>query len=124
MKPERHDFAASFRYACHGILHALKSEVNLKIHVSAAAMVFLAAALLDVGKWEWLSLLLASALVICAELFNTAVEAVVDLVSPESHPLARIAKDTAAGAVLVTAVFAAAVGIIVFYGPVTAWFKS
>nr|WP_325175567.1 diacylglycerol kinase family protein [Paenibacillus sonchi] len=66
-------------------------------------------------------LLLAITLVLAAELLNTAIEATIDLVSPEIHPLAKKAKDTAAGAVLLTAVFAAIVGIYVFYHPVMDW---
>jgi undecaprenol kinase len=58
---------------------------------------------------------------LCAELLNTAIEAVIDLVSPEWHPLAKVAKDTAAGAVLVSAVFAVAVGLVILYKPLMIW---
>lgn len=124
MKPLKPSFRASFSFAIQGIVHALKKERNMKFHAAAAAAVFIAAALLNLELVRWLFLLLAVTLVISAELMNTAVEAVVDLVSPEAHPLARIAKDTAAGAVLVCAVFAAVVGIIVFYGPLISWIRS
>lgn len=107
----------SFKYALAGIAYAIKTQTNMRVHVTAALLVILAAVLLQISARDWLFLLLAVTLVITTELINTALEAVVDLASPEIHPLAKIAKDTAAGAVLVTAAFAVIVGIIVFYEP-------
>ncbi|MBO2943253.1 diacylglycerol kinase family protein [Paenibacillus sp. F411] len=124
MKPARYSLKASFRYALEGILQTIRTETHMKIHLAAAAIVFLAAALLNVGTVQWLFLVLAVSLVMAAELLNTAVEAVVDLVSPEAHPLAKRAKDAAAGAVLVTAGFAVVTGCIIFYIPVTDWLSS
>jgi undecaprenol kinase len=69
-------------------------------------------------------LLFSITLVLTAELLNTAIEATVDLISPEIHPLAKRAKDTAAGAVLLTAVFAVLVGVYVFYHPVMDWISG
>lgn len=114
----------TFAFAVQGIIHAFKAERNMKIHTAIAALVFLLGGLLELTPTRWLFLALAVTLVISAELINTAVEAVVDLVSPDEHPLARIAKDTAAGAVLVTALFAVVVGILVFYEPVLLWIGS
>ncbi|MGM1046574.1 MAG: diacylglycerol kinase family protein [Bacillota bacterium] len=124
MKPHRPSLRSTFNCAVQGIIHAFKAERNMKIHTAAAVVVFTAAALLGLTPIRWLFLGLAVTLVITAELINTAVEAVVDLVSPDVHPLARIAKDTAAGAVLITALFAVVVGIMVFYEPVISWFGS
>lgn len=96
----------------------------MKIHIAAALIVFIAAALLQLDRMRWLFLVLAIALVFIAELVNTAVEAIIDLISPEEHVLARVAKDTAAGAALVAAVFAVVIGILVFYEPVWEWIQS
>ncbi|MFC7681508.1 diacylglycerol kinase family protein [Paenibacillus sp. GCM10028914] len=124
MKPFKPSLRATFTFAVQGIVHAFKAERNMKIHTAAAAIVFILGWLLELTPTRWLFLALAVTLVISAELINTAVEAVVDLVSPDEHPLARIAKDTAAGAVLITALFAVVVGIVVFYEPVIHWFES
>ncbi|MBE9912808.1 diacylglycerol kinase family protein [Paenibacillus donghaensis] len=109
---------ASFGYALQGIKYALRTQRNMKIHAAAAVVVVAAALWLHLSWLRWIVLLLAITLVMALELLNTALEAVVDLASPELHPLAKAAKDTAAGAVLLAAVFAVLAGIIVFYRPV------
>lgn len=96
----------------------------MKIHMAAALIVLIAAALLHLDRMSWLFLILAIAIVFIAELMNTAIEAVVDLISPQKHVLARLAKDTAAGAALVAAAFAVMVGLLVFYQPVWEWIQS
>lgn len=106
----------SFLYAFEGILAGLKQERNMVIHFAAMATVVVFGALLGLNVTEWCLCIILFGAVIAAELLNTAVEAVVDLVSPESHALAKLAKDTAAGAVLVIAIAAAIVGAIIF-GP-------
>ena len=93
---------------------AASSERNMRIHLVIGTAVLLASAAARITRLEWAAVLLAMALVFCTELINTSIEAVVDLVSPEEHPLAKKAKDTAAGAVLVAALFAVIVGGIVF----------
>ncbi|XID95371.1 diacylglycerol kinase [Paenibacillaceae bacterium WGS1546] len=108
--------ARSFRGALAGIAEAMRSEPHMKFHLAAAAIVALLGAWLKVSRAEWLWLLLAIALVWMAELFNTAVERTVDRISADVHPLSKAAKDAAAGAVLVAALFAAAAGLIVL-GP-------
>ncbi|GIO34171.1 MULTISPECIES: diacylglycerol kinase family protein [Paenibacillus] len=110
-------FWAAFGYAAQGIVYALRTQRNMKIHAVAAVVVISAAALLHLSWLRWVALLFAIALVMAMELVNTALESVVDLASPKIHPLAKAAKDTAAGAVLLAAVFAAAIGIIVFFDP-------
>ncbi|WP_054956658.1 diacylglycerol kinase family protein [Paenibacillus dakarensis] len=124
MKPVKPSFRSAFTFAVQGIIHAFKAERNMKIHTAAAIMVIIAGMLFGLTPMRWMFLALAITLVISAELLNTAVEAVVDLVSPDEHPLARIAKDTAAGAVLITALFAVIVGVVVFYDPVLSWISS
>jgi diacylglycerol kinase (ATP) len=94
----------------------LKTQENARIHLAAAMLAVAAAFFFRITRGEWCAIVLAIGLVIAAEAINTAVEAVVDLASPERHPLAGRAKDVAAGAVLVAAVTAAVVGILVF-GP-------
>ncbi|MGG3311489.1 diacylglycerol kinase family protein [Paenibacillus sp. FSL W8-0187] len=124
MKPHRQSLYRAFGCAIRGILTAVQTERNMKIHIAAALIVFIAAALLQLDRMSWLFLLLAIALVFIAELVNTAVEAIIDLISPEEHVLARVAKDTAAGAALVAAVFAVVIGILVFYEPLWEWIQS
>ncbi|MEC0202573.1 diacylglycerol kinase family protein [Paenibacillus lautus] len=124
MKPHRQSLYRAFGCAIRGILTAVQTERNMKIHIAAALIVFIAAALLQLDRVSWLFLVLAIALVFIAELVNTAVEAIIDLISPEEHVLARVAKDTAAGAALVAAVFAVVIGILVFYEPVWEWIQS
>ncbi|MCL6605735.1 MAG: diacylglycerol kinase family protein [Paenibacillus sp.] len=114
-------FWHSFRFAAQGITSAFRSELNMKVHSGLAVVVLVAAALFRLPPASWLLLLLAITLVLSTELLNTAIEAAVDLISPDVHPLAKTAKDTAAGAVLLTAVFAVITGIYVFYHPVMDW---
>lgn len=115
---ETRKWLRSFRYAYEGIGYALRSQRNMKFHFLASFAVLIAALILGLTKLEVLFLLLAMTLVIVTELINTAIEKTVDLAMPEIHPLAKIAKDVAAASVLVTAVFAVAVGMIVFYDPI------
>ena len=115
-------FLSSFGYASEGIKYAMTTQRNMKVHGVAALLVIIAAVVLQVSPMRWLFLLLAITLVITAEMFNTALEAVVDLVSLDIRPLAKAAKDTAAGAVLLTAAFAVVVGIVVFYRPLVELF--
>jgi len=110
--------ADSFRNAFAGIVEAIRSERHMRFHAAATVAVIAVAIGLKVTKWEWLWLSAAITGVWVTELFNTAIERTVDLVSPDRHPLAKAAKDTAAGAVLVAALFAAVIGIIVLGPPV------
>ncbi len=104
----------SFGHAFRGIGVALASETHLKIHVGVLFLVVAFGIWLQISTTEWLICLICFGGVISAELFNTAIESVVNLVSPEIHPLAGKAKDVAAGAVLVSAISAAIVGLIIF----------
>lgn len=108
--------AASFGYAFRGVGAALRTEVHLWFHAVATVVVVGLGLYFGLARWEWAAVVLAVGAVWCAELVNTAVEAVVNLVSPEFHPLAGRAKDVAAGAVLVMALAALVVGLLIF-GP-------
>lgn len=104
----------SFGYAFSGIFSCIRKERNIKIHCFAAVMVTIFGFLLKISVTEWLICLVLFGLIMGLELVNTAVEAVVDLVTQERKPLAKTAKDTAAGAVLIAAIFAAIAGCIIF----------
>ncbi|HOG45635.1 MAG TPA: diacylglycerol kinase family protein [Anaerolineae bacterium] len=108
---------ASFRCAFHGLAEAWRCQQNLRIHVLIALAVSGLAAFLRLGAVQWAILVLTYTMVIAAELFNSALEALTDLVSPGYHPLARQTKDVAAGAVLVAALGAVAVGLLLFGPP-------
>ena len=100
----------SFGYAFEGIFTCIRNERNIKIHCTVAILVVIAGAVLGITPTEWCICLTLFGLVIALELVNTAIESVVDLVTTERKPLAKVAKDTAAGAVLVAAIMAAIVG--------------
>ena len=105
----------SFGYAFRGIVFCLKNERNFRIHLSVGLDVLLYSLLCELTNIEFALLFLTIGLVLAAEGLNTAIEKTVDLASPEIHPLAKIAKDTAAGSVLLLALAAIAVGVALFY---------
>jgi diacylglycerol kinase len=107
----RHDLPAAFGYAFAGLRAAWRDEPNLRIHLLLAALALIGAWLLRLPVLGWALVIFAIVLVVSAELFNASVEAVVDLVSAEQHPLAKRAKDISAAAVLVAAGGALAIGI-------------
>ena len=113
-KNKLYRFFKGFHYAWQGILYGVKKEANFKFHLSAAIIVCIAAFSFSINKIEWLFVLTAIGGMLALELINTAIEKVVDLVTEEFHPLAKAAKDAAAGAVLVYAIFSAIVGLIIF----------
>ena len=106
----------SFGYALRGLAMCFRTQANARIHALATGLVLALAFTLKLAAWEWCALVLSIAFVWAAECFNTALEGVVDLVSPEQRPLAGRIKDLAAGAVLALAIGAAVVGAIIF-GP-------
>lgn len=111
-------FLASLRFAVAGLASLVRTERNARIHVAVAVLVAAAAFLLRVSWTDAALLALAIGLVMAAEAFNTAIETLTDLASPNPHPLARTAKDVAAAGVLLTAFSALAVGIFVLGPPV------
>ena len=105
----------SFNYAVSGIIYALKSERNMRIHLIVAGIAILMSLFFDFSKAEFLLLFFAITFVLMAEMFNSAIEKTVDLVTDEFKPLARLAKDIAAGAVLIAAVNSLVVGYLLFF---------
>jgi undecaprenol kinase len=104
-------FHRRLRFAFHGVAEALRSEYSLKIQVAVFALVVIAMLILRPGPLWWALVLLASAAVMAAELFNTALEHLADHLHPEIHPRIRMVKDCAAAAVLVAVFGAVAVGV-------------
>ena len=104
----------SFGYAFEGIINTVKSERNMQIHFTFMLAVVVCGFIFRISYTEWLICLTLFGLVTSLELVNTAVESVVDLVTEEHKPLAKRAKDAAAGAVLIAAIFAAIIGLIIF----------
>jgi diacylglycerol kinase len=104
----------SFNYAFEGIIHVLRTQRNLRIHFLIAIVVIGAAAALGVQRMELIALLLAIAFVLVAEMVNTAIEGAIDVSTTSFDPNAKLAKDVAAGAVLISAVTAIAIGYLVF----------
>ena len=104
----------TFGYAFEGILTGIRKERNMRIHTAAMILVVFFGTVLGLSATEWCICLVLFGLVMALELVNTAVEAVVDLVTEERKPLAKIAKDPAAGAVQIAAIMAAVSGCIIF----------
>lgn len=117
MKKKLNRFADSFRWAGQGILFCIRNERNFRIHLVAAFYVVVLAALLKLDGLHFAALSITIGNVFVMELLNTAVEAVVDLASPQKHPLAKTAKDVAAGAVLVSAIVSVSVGLFLLWQP-------
>ena len=111
---------ASFRYAFQGWHHVFRTQQNMWIHGVIAAVVFFLALWLRLPAHDWAMLVLTTAMVFAAEFMNTAIEAVVDLASPDKHPLAKIGKDVGAAAVLVAALAAILIGLLILGPPLWA----
>ena len=105
----------SFNYAVNGIIYTLKSERNMRIHFVAAIAVIFLSLFFDFTKLELLMLFITIAFVLVAEMFNTAIERSIDLFTDEYHQLAKIAKDVAAGGVLIAAINSLVVGYLLFF---------
>ncbi len=97
-----------------GVIWVLRTQRNMRVHFLAGAAALVLAVVLGVSRVDLLAVVLAIALVLVAEMINTALEAAVDLAMPDEHPLAKIAKDVAAGGVLIAAACSLAVGYLVF----------
>lgn len=110
---------SSFNFAFEGVIHVLRTQRNMRIHFLVAVGVLLVALVVDVGRLELIALLLAISFVLIAEMINTAVEAAIDVATTAFDPMAKLAKDIAAGAVLIATVNAVAVGYLVFSGEVS-----
>ena len=109
----------SFNYAIEGVVHVLRTQRNLRIHFAVAVAVLVVAVAVGVSKLELIVLLISIAFVLVAEMINTAIESAIDAATTSFDPMAKLAKDIAAGAVLIATVNAVAVGYLVFSGQVT-----
>ncbi len=112
----RPSIIASFNNAIEGVVHVLRTQRNMRVHFAIAVVVLAVAAAVGVSKLELIALLLAIAFVLVAEMINTAVESAIDVSTTAFDPMAKLAKDIAAGAVLISAVNAVAIGYLVFAG--------
>lgn len=104
----------SFKYAFTGIKDGIKSEQNMKIHFLAMFIVIIGGIIFEISKSEWIVCVILFGLVIASELFNTAIENIVDLITKEKNEKARLIKDVSAGAVLVISISSAISGLIIF----------
>ena len=111
---QRTPIIRAFGYALEGIAYTIRTQRNMKIHLVIALCALIAGALLRLTPAEWAIIIICIGLVIMTEMLNTAVEAIIDLVSPEYHTLAKTAKDIGAGMVLIFALLAVVAGGIVF----------
>ncbi|MPQ42238.1 diacylglycerol kinase [Clostridium tarantellae] len=109
----------SFNYAIQGLIYTLRTQRNMRIHFVVALCILTACFVYDISKLEFIILAITITMVIAAELINTAIESAIDLTTNYYHPLAKIAKNTAAGAVLVTAINAILVGYLIFWDKLT-----
>ena len=106
----------SIRLALEGVKQVLLTQQNAKIHAGFSIAVVLLGLLLDISGWEWMVLLIVMGLVWSAEIFNTTIELITDMISPEENPSIKVIKDISAGGVLITAFISMLVGFILF-GP-------
>ena len=113
---------SNFKYCFDGIIYALKNEQSMISHFIIATLTVILGFTLKITKIEWFFVILCIAIVIAVEFLNTSVEAIVDMVMPDRHPLAKIAKDTASAAVLVVAIAAFIIGLIIYIPRIMAFF--
>jgi diacylglycerol kinase (ATP) len=104
----------SFGYAFNGLFHLIKNETNAQIHIVAAVIAISMGVFFSVSVTEWCFIILSIGIVIAAEAFNTVIERLVDHMFPDYHNTAKVAKDIAAGGVLISAIAAFVVGIVIF----------
>jgi diacylglycerol kinase len=107
-------FLRSFCFAGQGVWHVVRTQRNMRVHLAAAACAIVAGVALRIGAADWACVIITIGVVLAAEALNTVVEALTDLCTTEFHPLAKIAKDAAAGAVLIVSVAAVGVAVAVF----------
>nr|WP_068892433.1 diacylglycerol kinase family protein [Pedobacter panaciterrae] len=107
-------FIKGFGYAFSGIIYAFKTQLNFKFHIVALLLTAIAGWYFTLSVHEWLWIVAAAAIVLITELLNTAIEVLVDLISPNFNPKAKIIKDVAAASVLIAAIGSAIIGLIIF----------
>ncbi len=109
-----HNLFRSFKFAFAGLFESFKTEKNMKIHILIMALVILAGFLFKISRTEWMICIILFGVVIAGEMFNTAIETLVDMVMPHQNEKAKLAKDLSAGAVLILAIAAAIIGMMIF----------
>lgn len=114
----------SFGFAWNGIRECFATQVNFRIHLLLALLAILMGIVLKISSTEWILVFLCIFLVVVAEMFNTAIEKLSDIVEKGFHPVIRSVKDIAAGAVLVSALFSCITGIIIFLPKIMVFIKS
>lgn len=115
-KPKYRNALTGFKYAQEGILHVFRTQPHMRYHFLTMTAVLFAGLLMNLDSHDMLSLLFAGTLVMVAEMINTAIEKVVDMVTENYSPVAKLAKDVAAGAVLLAAMNALIAGVLIFFG--------
>ena len=113
-KRKKHSLTSSFKYGFQGIASAALNERNVQIHSVISVMVIFFGFVFSISKYEWIAVLLAIGGVVALEMLNTAIERTVDMYTVDFHPLAKQAKDIAAGAVLIFAIISVIIGMIIF----------
>ncbi|HST05649.1 MAG TPA: diacylglycerol kinase family protein [Chloroflexia bacterium] len=121
VRSARAKFLSGFAFAIAGIAYCVRTQVNFRVHISISIVAIILGVLLGMSWAEWALLATVITLVLAAEMVNTMVESLVDLVTQEYHPLAKIAKDVSAGVVLVTALGAAVAGVLLFLPKLWIW---
>lgn len=113
--------ASSFKFGFEGIVTAAAKERNVQIHIVISIFVIIAGFVFSISKYEWIAIILSIGGVFSMEMMNTAIERTVDMYTKEFHPLAKQAKDIAAGAVLVLAICSVIIGVVIFLPKIIAW---
>ncbi|ESU30620.1 hypothetical protein G3A_21080 [Bacillus sp. 17376] len=122
-KQRKHPLASSFKFGFEGIVEAAAKERNVRIHLAISVFVIVSGFIFSINKYEWIAIILSIGGMISMEMMNTAIERTVDMYTKEYHPLAKQAKDIAAGAVLVFAMSSVLIGLIIFLPRIFAWFN-
>jgi len=117
----RRKLTKSFSFAIAGIKYTLKTQPNMRIHLGIAFIAVMAGVAFQIPSSEWLALVIVVSFVFILEILNTAIETLVNLYTEDYHELAKIAKDTAAGAVMVAAIMSVCVGLIIFLPKIINW---
>ena len=115
---------SSFKYALEGLFTLFKSEPNALIHLLAVIIVVFMGLFFEITKQEWIVVLLLFALVFISELFNSAIEYLSDIISPDYHPLIKKIKDMSAAAVLISASISFIIGLIIFFPKISLFLQS
>ncbi|HEY5557010.1 diacylglycerol kinase family protein [Acetobacterium sp.] len=118
----RRKLTKSFSFAIAGVKYTLKTQPNMRVHLGLAFIAIMAGIVFRISSSDWLALVIVISFVFILELINTAIETLVDLYTIEYHHLAKVAKDTAAGAVMVAAGMSVCVGLIIFLPKIINWF--